>query len=103
MVVPVVLAIVGYQFMKRMAFNLVDEEFDLGDALLVRSGGQEERIALADIKNVNFFPYMSPPTAAAERVWRHGLFCAPMQIMPLSPNPTIVNLIDRIDAARRER
>ena len=47
--------------MKRMAFNLVDEEFDLGDALLVRSGGQEERIALADVKNVNFFPYMSTP------------------------------------------
>jgi hypothetical protein len=44
-----------------MALNLVDEVFDLGDALLVRNGGQEERIALADIKNVNFFPYMSPP------------------------------------------
>ena len=69
LVVPVVLAIVGYQFMKRMAFNLVDEVFDLGDALLVRSGGQEERIALADIKNL--------VAAAAERVWRHGcVLCA---------------------------
>ena len=54
------MAIIGYRFMKKMAFNLVDEVFDLGDALLVRNGGQEERIALADIKNVNFFPYMSP-------------------------------------------
>jgi hypothetical protein len=61
LIVPVVMAIVGYQLMKKMAFNLVDEVFDLGDALLVRSGGQEERIAFADIKNVNFFPYMSPP------------------------------------------
>ena len=69
LVVPVVLAIVGYQFMKRMAFNLVDEVFDLGDALLVRKGGQEERIALADIKNL--------VAAAAERVWRHGcVLCA---------------------------
>jgi len=47
LIVPVVMAIVGYQIMKRMAFNLVDEVFDLGDALLVRSGGQEERFALA--------------------------------------------------------
>ena len=82
LVVPVVLAIVGYQFMKRMAFNLVDEVFDLGDALLVRSGGQEERIALADIKNVNFFPLYEPAAghlvaAAAECVWRHGcVLCA---------------------------
>ena len=55
--------------MKRMAFNLVDEVFDLGDALLVRSGWHEERIALADIKNL--------VAAAAERVWRHGcVLCA---------------------------
>ena len=107
LVVPVVLAIVGYQFMKRMAFNLVDEVFDLGDALLVRSGGQEERIALADIKNVNFFPYMSPQvTLSLRRPSAFGdtvVFCAPMRMMSLSPNPTIVKLIDRIDAARRER
>jgi hypothetical protein len=105
LVVPVVLAIVGYQFMKRMAFNLVDEEFDLGDALLVRSGGQEERIALADIKNVNFFPYMSPPKSLRQpsAFGDTVVFCAPMRMMPLSPIPTIVKLIDRIDAARRER
>ena len=108
LVVPVVLVIVGYQFMKKMAFNLVDEVLDLGDALLVRSGGQEERIALADVKNVNFFPYMSTPqvTLSLRQPSAFGdtvVFCAPMQMMPLSPNPIIVRLIDRIDAARRER
>jgi hypothetical protein len=61
LVVTVLLAIVSYRFMKRMVFNLVDEVFDVGDALLVRSGGREERIALADIKNVNYSPHMSPP------------------------------------------
>ena len=95
LVVPVVLAIVGYQFMKRMVFNLVDEVFDLGDALLVRSGGQEERIALADIKNL--------VAAAAERVWRHGcVLCADGDDAAVA-KPIIVRLIDRIDAARRER
>lgn len=61
LIVPVLMAIIGYRFMKKLMFNLVDEVFDVGDALLVRSGGREERIALADIKNVNYFPYMSPP------------------------------------------
>ena len=108
LIVPVVMAIVGYQLMKKMAFNLVDEVFDLGDALLVRSGGQEERIALADIKNVNFFPYMSPPqvTLSLRRPSVFGdtiVFCAQARIMPLSPSPMIEKLVDRIDAARRER
>jgi hypothetical protein len=91
-----------------MAFNLVDEVFDLGDALLVRNGGQEERIALADIKNVNFFPYMSPPqvTLSLRRPSVFGeriVFCAPARLIPLSTSPMIEKLIDRIDAARQER
>ena len=108
LIVPVVMAIVGYQLMKKMAFDLVDEVFDLGDALLVRNGGQEERIALADIKNVNFFPYMSPPqvTLSLRRPSVFGdtiVFCAQARIMPLSPSPMTEKLVDRIDAARRER
>jgi len=106
LIVPVVMAIIGYRIMKKISFNLVDEVFDLGDALLVRSGGREERVALADIKNVNFFPYMSPPqvTLSLQRPSVFGdtiVFCAPLRIMPLSPSPTIEKLIDRIDDARR--
>src|SRR3974390_453397 len=102
------MAILGYQIMKKMAFHLVDQVFDLGDALLVSNGGQEERIALADIKNVNFFPYMSPPqvTLSLRRPSVFGdtvVFCAPGRLMPLVPSPMIEKLVDRIDAARRER
>jgi hypothetical protein len=31
------------------------------------------------------------------------VFCAQARIMPLSPSPMIEKLVDRIDAARRER
>lgn len=108
LIVPVAMAIFGYQIMKRMTFNLVDEVFDLGDALLVRNAGQEERIALADIKNVNYSPYMSPPqvTLSLRRPTVFGdtiVFCARLRLIPFSPNPMIEKLIDRIDAARRER
>jgi hypothetical protein len=51
---------------------------------------------------------MSPPqvTLSLRRLSVFGdtiVFCAPMRMMPLSPNPIIEKLIDRIDAARRER
>jgi len=108
LVVPVLMAIVGYQFMNKLVFNLVDEVFDAGDALLVRRGGQEDRIAFSDIKNVNHFPYMSPPQVTLSL--RHPsvfgdtiVFCAPFRLMPQSSSPLIDHLIDRIDAARHRR
>lgn len=109
LVVPALMAIIGYQFMKKMAFNLVDEVFDAGDALLVRSGGREQRVPLADIKNVNYFPYGSPPqvTLSLRRPSVFGdtiVFCGPARIMPLSSSPvTEAKLLDRIDAARGRR
>jgi hypothetical protein len=79
--------------------------FDVGDALLVRNGGREERMALADIKNVNYSPYMSPPqvTLSLRRPTVFGdtiVFCAPTRLVPLSSSPIIEKLIDRIDAVR---
>jgi hypothetical protein len=107
LIVLVLMVIISYQFMKKQVFNLVDEVFDVGDALLVRSGGREERIALADIKNVNYSPYMSPPqvTLSLRRPTLFGdtiMFCAPTRLMPMSSSPIIEKLIDRVDAARRE-
>jgi hypothetical protein len=108
LIMPVLIAINGYQFMKKLVFNLVDEVFDVGDALLVRSGGREARIALSDIKNANYVPYMSPPqvTLSLRRLIVFGdkiVFCAPFRIMPLSSSAIIDDLIDRIDAARQKR
>src|SRR5271165_5964302 len=40
LIVPALMAIIGYQFMKKLAFNLVDEVFDAGDELIVRNGGR---------------------------------------------------------------
>jgi hypothetical protein len=107
LIVLVLMVIISYQFMKKQVFNLVDEVFDVGDALLVRSGGREERIALADIKNVNYSPYMSPPqvTLSLRRPTLFGdtiMFCAPTRLMPMSSSPIIEKLIDRVDAARRD-
>ena len=108
LIVPVLMAIIGYWFMKKLVFNLVDQVFDVGDALLVRNGDREERIALADIKNVNYSPYINPPqvTLSLRRPTVFGdtiAFCAPFRIMPLSSSPIIDRLVDRVDAARQKR
>jgi hypothetical protein len=106
--VPVLMAVISYGFLNKLMVNLVDEVFDAGDALLVRRGDREERIALADIKNVNYIPYMSPPqvTLSLRRPGEFGdtiIFCAPLRIVPQPSSPVIDDLINRIDAARQGR
>ena len=104
--VTLLLAVFAYRFMKKSVFNLADEVLDAGDALVVRSGGQEERIALSDIKNVNYLPSTTPPQVILS-VRRHTVFgetiafCAPVSTT-LRGSAVIYDLIDRVDAARRE-
>src|SRR5262249_16021675 len=97
LIVVLLIPVFGYCFMKKVNFNLADAVLDAGDALVVRSGGQEERIALSDIKNVNYSPYMYPPQVTLS-VRRHTVFgdtitfCAPVSIMPLWSSPVILDL-----------
>ena len=107
LIVLLLLAVFAYRFMKKLVFNLADEVLDAGNALVVRSGGQEERIALSDIKNVNYSPYMSPPqvTLSVRRHTAFGetiAFLAPVSIFPLRSSAVINDLIDRVDAARQK-
>jgi hypothetical protein len=60
-VMPAIMAVVGIFIMRKLVFDLVDEVWDDGDALLVKNRGEEERILLSDIKNVSYSPYMNPP------------------------------------------
>jgi hypothetical protein len=110
LIVPVLMGVFSYRFMQKMVFCLADEVLDAGDALVVRNGGQQERISLSDIKNVNYQPYMSPPqiTLSLRRPTVFGdtvVFCGPVSLMPISsdPSPAIKNLIDRIDSAHQKR
>jgi hypothetical protein len=107
-IVPLAMMGFGFWIMKKLVFNLVDEVLDAGDALVVRNGGQQERIALADIKNVNYSPYMSPPqvTLAVRRRTVFGdtvTFCAPVSVVGFWSSPVIEELINRVDEARLRR
>jgi hypothetical protein len=107
LIAPMIVLAVVYFVMKKLVFDLVDEVLDGGDALIVRNGGQEERVTLSDIMNVSYSPLVSPPrvTLMLRRPSIFGsevTFCAPIRLMPLSPSPIISDLIRRIDAQRRQ-
>ena len=106
LVMAVIMTAVGYFILKKTIFVLVDEVWDDGDALVIKNRGQDERIALNEIKNVNYGSFSSPqrvalslrrPTIFGEQI----IFSAPVHLWPFSPNPIVKDLIDRVDRARR--
>jgi hypothetical protein len=106
LIVPIFMMVFGYFMMKKLVFNLVDEVFDAGDALLVKNGSLEEQILLADISNISYAQMMNPPqvtlslrkpTSFGEKV----TFCAPTRLVPFATSPVIDDLMRRVDAARR--
>ena len=105
-IVPIAMMAIGYFVFKKIVFTLVDQVFDLGDALLVKNGTQEERIALSDIINVSYTPMMNPPqvTLTLRQPTVFGVkvtFCAPKRFVPFASSPMVDDLIKRVDAARR--
>ena len=106
--VPLLMIVIGLVLFKKLLFDLADEVFEDHDALVVKNGGREERIAFTDIKNVSYAQFMNPPrvTLSLRRPSVFGekiAFCAPVSIFNFASNPVIDDLIDRIDAVRRKR
>ena len=104
-IVPIIMAALGYSIMKNLIFDLVDEVWDAGRALIVKNDDREERIPFADIKNVNYSPFISPPRVvlSLRRMTIFGNqinFCAPVRFVPFAASPVIADLIDRVDTAR---
>lgn len=104
-IVPIVMGVIFYFTMKKLVLDLADEVVDLGNALLVKNGDQEDRIALSDLINVNYTPLMNPPRVTPLR--KVGLFgkqvsfCAPVRFVPFASSTIIADLITRVDAARQ--
>jgi hypothetical protein len=108
LIVPIIMLVIGFTIMKKFIFDLADEVWDDGIALAVKKSGQEERIALSDIKNVNYSTMSSPPRVvlSLRRPSVFGdqvAFCAPIRFIPFATSPIIDDLIERIDVARRKQ
>ena len=106
LLVPIAMMIVGYLFMRKLVFDLVDEVLDAGDALVVKNGGREDRIALSSVMNVSYTPFLNPPRVtlllrAPSLFGNKVSFCAPLRFIPFASSPIVDELIQRIDARRR--
>lgn len=106
---PVLMTAFGFFLMKKVIWDLADEVEDHGDSLRVRKGGEEERIPLGNIMNVNASTNMSPQRITL-RLVRPGRFGAEVAFIPamqfsfnpFAKNPVAEDLIVRVDRARRE-
>jgi len=109
-VIPCVMAVVGYLVMKKLIWNLVDEVYDCGDFLLIRNGSDEDHLPLSNIINVNSSMYTNPPVITL-RLATPGKFGPDIAFSPLRPfslnpfarNAVAEDLIVRVDKARSKR
>ena len=83
-IIPAAMAVFAYVVMKKLVFDLVDEVLDDGDALIVRNGTTQDRIAFADIKNVSYSVPMNPPRV---RLRIGGDVLRPVALHPLRDEP----------------
>lgn len=71
---PLLMAAYGYWWMRTHLFNVADEVLDAGSALVVRRGGQEERIVFSDIKNIRYEPASKFPANVTLSMRRATVF-----------------------------
>lgn len=107
-VVPILMIAFGIPLMKKVLWDLADEVQDGGDFLLIRKGGDEERVPLSNIMNVSASTNMNPPRVTL-RLVKPGKFGSEVSFSPPSrfsfnpfaKHPIVEELIVRVDKARR--
>lgn len=110
LLVPFVMAAIGFIVLKRLTFDLADEVKDAGEFLLVRKGSVEQRIAMDEIINVSM-SYMVNPPRLSLRLRKPGKLGDEVTFIPqnkFSFNPFARNLIAedliaRVDRARTSK
>ncbi|MGZ5095953.1 MAG: hypothetical protein ACXWCY_30315 [Burkholderiales bacterium] len=108
--IPVFMAVVGFFVMKTMVWDLADEVYDCGDFLLIRNRGEEDRVPLSNIMNVNASTYINPPRITLRLVtparFGNEIAFSPiagLRLNPFAKNKIAEDLIVRVDRARSRR
>jgi hypothetical protein len=110
LVTPAIMAVIGYMVMRRFIWDLVDEVYDHGDYLVIRNRGDEARVNLTDVMNVNVSTNLNPPRITLRLVQpsKFGTEIAfspirPFIASPFAKNEVAESLIVRVDRARSKR
>lgn len=109
LLMPVLMAVIGFAIFRKLVFDLVDAVWLDGDFLLVKNRGEQRRVALADVMNVNCTT-MSNPRRVTLMLRTDSRFGRSVSFIPASPrgflsafkpDPIANELIQRVDALRR--
>ncbi len=109
LLMPLLMATIGYFVFRRLIFDLVDEVWLDGDWLVVSNRGEKRRVALGDVMNVNATTTTNPRriTLMLRTESRFGsslsfIPASPRGLMSLfKPDPIATELIKRVDAIRQ--
>lgn len=110
LVIPLAMAVFGFFLMKKLVWDLVDEVYDCGDALLVKNRDEETLVPLSNIMNVSASVLQNPPRITL-RLIKPGAFgneiaFAPIigfRINPFAKNRVAEDLIVRVHNAKGGR
>ncbi len=104
---PLFMAFLGAVLMKALIRDLMDEVYDCGDSLLVKSDSREERIELANIMNVSATIATNPPRVTLRLIepgtFGNEIVFSPIKQFTLNPfarNAIAEDLIVRVHQAR---
>jgi hypothetical protein len=110
LITPGVMAIFGVVLMRKLVFDLVDEVWLDGDNLVVKNRGEQSRLPLRDVINVNATVMTNPRRITLMLRIESARFGKEITFMPNSPraffsafntDPVAADLIHRIDALRQ--
>lgn len=109
LVMPLLMAVIGYFVFRRLIFDLMDEVSLDGDWLVVTNRGQKRRVPLADVMNVNATTTTNPRritvmlrTASPLGTEISFMPASPRGMLSLfKPDPVATELIKRVDALRQ--
>ena len=105
LLIPSIIAVLGYVVMKFLVFDLADEVWDDTDSLFVKCNGIEERIPLSNIKDVSYLAAKPPRITLSLRepgqLGADITFSPPGDYNRWKESPIVGELRQRIDAMKR--
>ncbi|WP_158880480.1 hypothetical protein [Rhodanobacter sp. L36] len=108
---PLLMGAVGYFIFRKLIADLVDEVWLDGDMLVVKNRGEQRRVSLTDVMNINATTMSNPRriTVMLRTDTRYGrsfsfIPASPRGFMSVfQPDPIAAELIERVDALRGTR
>ena len=107
LIMPLFMAVVSYFLCKSLLWDLMDEVWDGGDCVVVCNGGKKVVVPLANCINVNYSQWVNPQRITLTlrepcEFGREIAFMPPQRMFPWGTPQIVRDLIERVDAARRQ-